>query len=232
MKIENNREKGTLMLEAAIIFPMVLMTVMALIFLGLFKLQETGMLYQVQRVASQGSLMAANPGYARLMGNGAELDSRKIDIVSYPSEIEEYYEAFHENPVRLYREIFGCTWITEDDLERYGNSVLDTVSVLALGTFFDKDVSIERSFWGTTVVAEVGIRIPTPGILKFFGFPDHMEWKQAAYSKAVHPAGFIRNTDLAADAVVAACEKLGLKDGLDKITGCMDKITDILFGKG
>lgn len=229
MKKENNREKGALVVEAAIIFPMVLMSVMAMLFFGLFKLQETAMLYEVQRVASQGSLMAASPGYARLMDNGGILDARKIDVVSFPSNIEEYYEAYHENPVQLYREIFGCTWITESDLEIFGNRVLDTISVLALGHYFDKEVQIERSFWGTTVTAHVGFELKTPGVLRYFGFGDTMWWKQGAYSKAVNPAGFMRNTDLAADAVVAGCEKLGLKDGLNKITGFMNQVIDILF---
>lgn len=49
------KEKGAVMIEAAIVFPIVLLTVFALIYLGLFKLQEMAMLYQVQRVAHQGA---------------------------------------------------------------------------------------------------------------------------------------------------------------------------------
>ena len=63
---KQNSESGSIMVEAAIIFPMALLAVMAMLYLGLFKLQETAMLYQVQRVASEGSLLASSPGYARL----------------------------------------------------------------------------------------------------------------------------------------------------------------------
>lgn len=226
---ENDKEKGAIILEATIIFPIVLMTVMALLYMGLMKLQETAMLYQVQRVASQGSLMAASPGYAKLCDNGNVLDAKDIDFSSFPSNIEEYYEAYHEDPIRLYREIFGCTWIGEAELESYGNKVLDTVTVLALGNFVNKQVRIERSFWGTTVVAQISYEVKTPAVLRYFDLPKTLRWKQAAYSKAVNPAGFMRNTDLAADAIVLGCEKLGLKDGLDKIITFMNKVTDILF---
>ena len=45
-----NDKKGAVMVEAVIVFPIVLLTVFTLIYLGLFKLQEMAMLYQVQRV--------------------------------------------------------------------------------------------------------------------------------------------------------------------------------------
>ena len=60
------REKGAVMVEAVIIFPIVLFTVFFLIYLGLFKLQEMATLYQVQRVAHQGALAVASPGYEKL----------------------------------------------------------------------------------------------------------------------------------------------------------------------
>ena len=47
------KEKGAIMVEAVIVFPIVLLTVFALIYLGLFKLQEMAMLYQVQRVCDR-----------------------------------------------------------------------------------------------------------------------------------------------------------------------------------
>ncbi len=226
---ENDREKGTLVLEAAIIFPIVLMAVMALLYLGLFKLQETAMLYQVQRAASQGSLIAASPGYAELAGNGSELDARDIDWELLPSDIDGYYDAYHKNFAVLYREIFGSTWVSSSDLEQYGSRVLDTISLLALGNYFDKTVRMDRSFWGITVVAEIGFQVRTPAALRYFGFPESIGWKQAAYSKAINPAGFMRNTDLATDAIVLGCEKLGLKDKLDQLISIMNEVTTILF---
>lgn len=78
-------ENGSVMVEAVIIFPIVLMAVMAMLYYGLFKLQEAAMLYQVQRVASEGSLMVSSPGYAELAGNGTKLGATSIDWDAFPS---------------------------------------------------------------------------------------------------------------------------------------------------
>lgn len=69
------------MVEAVIVFPIVLLTVFVLIYLGLFKLQEMAMLYQVQRVAHQGAHVLANPGYREL----GDYTQKAIDFSSDPS---------------------------------------------------------------------------------------------------------------------------------------------------
>lgn len=227
-----NGENGSVMVEAAIIFPMVLMAVMALLYLGLFKLQEAAMLYQVQRVASEGSRLASSPGYAKLAENGYALDAKRIDWNDYPENIEDYYIAYHESPDVLYRElvsIFGGSWVSGGDIENFGKRVLDTVSVLAIGNLFQTKVELDRNFFGTSVVVEAKYEVQTPGVLRYFDFPDSLTMKQAAYRKAIDPAGFMRNVDLAADAVVVVSEKLGIKDDLDKIIECFNEVRDFLF---
>ena len=64
------------------------------------------MLYQVQRVASEGSLLASSPGYASMAGNGTMLDGKNIDWYYFPegNEIAEYYKAYHSDFAVLYRE--------------------------------------------------------------------------------------------------------------------------------
>ena len=228
---KQNSESGSIMVEAAIIFPMALLAVMAMLYLGLFKLQETAMLYQVQRVASEGSLLASSPGYASMAGNGTMLDGKNIDWYYFPegNEIAEYYKAYHSDFAVLYREIFGCTWIDSREVENFGEKVLNTVSVLAAGRLFQTKVEINRDFWGASVVAEVKYEVRTPGVLRFFDFPDTISIKQGAYRRAANPAGFMRNTDLAADALVFISKKLGLDEQLGKITESLGKIRDILF---
>lgn len=228
---KQNNETGSIMAEAAIIFPMVLLAVMAMLYLGLFKLQETAMLYQVQRVASEGSLMASSPGYAYMAGNGTVLDGKNIDWNAFPEgdEIAGYYKAYHSDLWVLYRELFRCSWIDSKDVENYGEKVLNTVSVLAAGRLFQTRVKIEPDFWGTNVVAEVVYEVRTPGVLRFFNLPDTISIKQGAYRRAANPAGFMRNTDLAADALVFVSKKLGLDEQLGKITESLGKIRDVLF---
>lgn len=230
--IDKNGENGSVMVEAVIIFPMVLMAVMALLYLGLFKLQEAAMLYQVQRVASEGSKLVSSPGYARLAENGYALDAKMIDWSDYPENIEAYYQAYHESWGVLYREllsIFGSSWVSGGDIENFGERVLDTVSVLAVGNLFQTKVELNRSFFGTNVVVEVAYQVRTPAALRYFDLPDSLTIKQGAYRKAVDPAGFMRNVDLAADAVVVVSEKLGVKEDLDKIIDCFNEVRDFLF---
>ena len=51
MKNKKN-EKGAIMVEASIYMPLVLCTVMALLYLALFNMQEYMLMYQAQRVAA------------------------------------------------------------------------------------------------------------------------------------------------------------------------------------
>ena len=123
----------------------------------------------------------------------------------------------------------GCTWLDSREVETFGDRVLNTVSVLAAGRLFQPKVEIERDFWGSSVVAQVRYEVRTPGVLRFFGLPDQISFQQGAYRRAANPAGFMRNTDLAGDALVVISEKLGLDQQLGKITECLGKVRDILF---
>ena len=108
------------MVEAVIVFPIVLLTVFVLIYLGLFKLQEMAMLYQVQRVAHQGAHVLANPGYREL----GDYTQKAIDFSSDPSDVNAYYKAAHDNLLVLYREIAGygaCASHAELQLGEIGN---------------------------------------------------------------------------------------------------------------
>ena len=97
------KEKGAVMVEAVIVFPIVLLAVFSLIYLGLFKLQEMAMLYQVQRVAHQGAHVLASPGYQTL----GDYDQKQIDFSSDPADVNAYYKAAHADLFVLYRELFG-----------------------------------------------------------------------------------------------------------------------------
>ena len=59
-------ERGMTIVEMTLIFPAVLFAVMSMLYFGLFKLQEAALLQMVQRVAMQGSNIAAYPGYVTL----------------------------------------------------------------------------------------------------------------------------------------------------------------------
>ena len=66
-------------------------------------------------------------------------------------------------------------------------------------------------------MAEVTFQFPTPGVMRFFGYPDSLAYKQAATAVALDPATFVRMVDLAGDALTIVSEKLGIQGEVQKI---------------
>lgn len=221
-----NDEKAAVMVEAVLVFPMVLLSVFLLIYLGLFKMQEMAMLYQVQRASHQGAMLSAVPGYNTL-GDYSDIE---IDFTSEPDDVEEYYKKAHETPLTLYREIFGCGgYMGQSELEGLLNNLCDSTRLLSGGRYADKKITLRRSLFSTKITSEVIFEVETPGVMKFFEdddnpYPDALRYGQAAISDAIYPAGFVRNVDLAGDACVVVSEKLGIKGSLDKILECIRKL--------
>lgn len=207
-------EKGALMVEASIVFPIVLLTVFTLIYLGLFKLQEMAMLYQVQRVAHQGAHVLANPGYQEL----GEYKEKQIDFSSNPADVNAYYKAAHENLLVLYRELAGYgAWTSEREMQKFMDKVAESTLILAGGSYAENAVTIDRGLFATQITTEVTFRFPTPGVMQYFGYPDSLAFKQSATAVAMDPASFVRIVDLAGDAITVVSEKLGIQGDLEKI---------------
>jgi hypothetical protein len=209
-----NDKKGAVMVEAVIVFPIVLLTVFTLIYLGLFKLQEMAMLYQVQRVAHQGAHVLASPGYQEL----GDYTKKQIDFDTRPADVNNYYKATHRNLFVLYREIAGYgAWTSEGELQDFMNEVAKSTLILAGGSFADNTVSVDRGLFSTQIMAEVTFSFPTPGVMQYFGYSDTLAYRQAATAVALDPASFVRMVDLAGDALTIVSEKLGIQGDLQKI---------------
>ena len=223
MNMEN--EKGAVMIEALIVFPIVLCTVFLLIYLGLFKLQEMSILYQVQRTAHQGAMIVESPGYESLGQNAGK--NPDLDTTIDESTVENYYKAYHNSINVLYRELFGYGgWTNNGEIATFLEKIGEHTLSLAGVASFDKEVSIKRGLFSTTLDVEIIWSLPTPGVLKVLGFGEGLKFKQGAVAGAMHPAGFVRNVDLAGDALVIVSEKLGIDDDLGKI---MEGIKKYLF---
>ena len=215
------KEKGAVMVEAVIVFPIVLLAVFSLIYLGLFKLQEMAMLYQVQRVAHQGAHVLASPGYQTL----GEYTQKGIDFSSDPVDVNAYYQAAHADLFVLYRELFGYgAWTSESELQGFMDTVAQSTLILAGGSYADNTVTIERGLFSTQIKAEVTFQFPTPGVMRYFRYPESLAYKQSATAVAMDPASFVRTVDLAGDAVTVISEKLGVKGQLDKIINGINEV--------
>lgn len=226
-------EKGVIMVEATIYFPMVLCTVMALIYLALFNMQEYMMMYQAQRVAAVVAREEAYVGYDTF-GMGAD---NEIDFAwgrgNYPSkdEILEYYEAHNETLKILYREIgslFHLVGVPGPDpskyMGRFGNAAIDA-SLLALGTISQPDITIDYGLLGTEISVEIRHSIPMPGVIRYLGLPEGLTLRECAYTYSANPSEFVRNVDLAFDLTAYIFDKLGMTDKYD---GFVKKTKEVL----
>lgn len=213
-------EKGAVMVETVVILPIVMMAVFFLLYLGLVKLQDMAILYQVQRTAHQGSLVLASPGYSAL----GPYDKKQIDLASSGAvtaeRAEDYFKAYHANILSLYREIFGYSgWTSQEEMQAFLEEMGDDTMMLAGVSLFEEKASLHRGLFGTRLDAEVTFGFPAPGVFRYFGYEGRMEFKQGASSLAVSPSSVVRNVDLACDAIVELKEKLHLDKGgnLEKI---------------
>lgn len=213
-------EKGAVMVETVIIMPMVLMAVFFLIYLGLIKLQDMAILYQVQRTAHQGSMVVASPGYAKLT-EYSPYDTKQIDRIPFyvsSNAVDDYYKAYHEHLGVLYREIFGYgAWTSQTEMQNFLEKMGDDTMILAGVSLLEEEATVHRRLLTTEVNAEVTFGFPAPGVLRYFGYEGEMRFKQGASATAVNPAGFVRNVDLACDVMGYASKKLGIDGNVSKI---------------
>lgn len=200
------KQDGALIVEATFIMPLVVLTVFALIYLGLFKLQDVAILYQVQFVSRQVNNVVSSPGYIEL----GKPNSKSLDFNDEPSSgsITNYYKAYHKDWKRLYREIFGAdswmgSWSAEGGKKGYAYDVLREVYIFTGANLLYSNVKTKRNFLSYNIIIESGIEYPMPGLLKLFGMKGNVKVFSATETTAMNPADFIRDVDLAWDSVKA-----------------------------
>lgn len=225
------------MVEATIYMPLVLCTVMALIYLALLNMQEYMMMYEAQRTAAVLNREISYSGYEKF-GMGAD---HEIDFAwgegNYPSDetVTAYYAEHHKNLRNLYREIpdlVGTGDFERNYREKFSDAAREA-SLVALGTISDPEIDIDRSLLGTNVTVTFTHSLPTPGVMKYLGFDGEMGIKNAAYTYCGNPSGFVRNVNLSTDLVSYVLEKLGIKDQMDEFVGKAKSVIDkILYNSG
>ena len=91
------------MVEAALYFPITIAVVMAVIYLGLFKMQESYFFFQVERTAAQLAKEIAYPGYEGFTDK-EPLSDGKVDFSwEEPSDeqVQSYYEAYNGSLTKI-----------------------------------------------------------------------------------------------------------------------------------
>lgn len=222
-----NSQSGMIMVEAAIYFPLVICTVMALIYFALFKYQESTMLFQVNRIAMNCARQAAYPGYDSFAySQNSQIDFDWDEDVPSEESVQQYYSSYFEDLGVLYRELTGHTSVSEESYTSQLQTYLNQTSLFAFGAFAEPEVSVEGGLLRTTVQVEVTYRVVAPGVLRYLGVNDDIGVHSRAYAYAVNPTEFIRNTDLAVDLTNFLLEKLGMKGKVDDFMEKACKIRD------
>lgn len=225
---EKKGEKGSVMVEATLYMPIVLCTVMALLYLALFNMQEYLLMYQAQKIAAVVSREEAYLGYEKFgMGSGKEIDfSWGEGAVPSEDKVTAYYEAYHSRLSSLYRGIGrgvaggGGT----DYSSRFSNTARET-AIIALGSISTPEIRVDRGFLGTEITVTITHSLPMPGILKYLEYEGSTTIRTSAYSYSVNSSEFVRNVDLASDLMSYIMEKLGLSKNYNEF---LNKTNEVL----
>ena len=217
------------MVEATLYFPITIALVMVVLYLGLFKIQESYFFFQVEKAASQISREIAYPGYDSFLGD----DWMKNSSVDFSWEegpaaeqVKEYYGAYNGSVTKIYR--LGLERNLKERLRKYQEDLCKTSVLFSMGTT-QATLQVQNSFMSKSVLAEIRYEIPTPGIIRFLGVKDTLTLFAGAYHPVINATDFVRNVDLGWDLGEFLLEKLGLKGKADEFAEKFNEVKKILF---
>lgn len=217
------------MVEAAIYFPVTIAVVMAVIYFGLFKLQESYFFYQVERAASELSREIAYPGYESFTED-EPMKNSQVDFAweDGPTEnqVKSYYTSYKGTASKIYR--WGLDSEAKNRAAAYQKALEKNSALFSLGRT-EAFVSVDNSLLTKSVKVQVRYVLPTPGILRYLGVKKELSIGGAAYQPVLNTTDFVRNTDLAFDMANFLLKKLGLEEQKEKFLEAFDKIKTLIF---
>lgn len=225
-------ENGAIMVEATIYMPLVLCTVMALLYLALFNMQEYLLMYQAQRVAAVVSREEAYLGYEEFgMGSDNEIDfSWGEGNVPSAGEVTSYYKAYHNRPEDLYRGIGRA--LSKGARLDYDSRFADVAresTLIVLGNISNPEIQVDRGFLGTDIKVTIRHTLPIPGVLKYLKYEGGATIRVAAYRYSVNPSEFVRSVDLATDFISYIMKKFGFADSYNAFLEKTNKVLDMIL---
>ncbi len=217
------------MVEAALYFPIAIAVVMAVIYLGLFKMQESYFLFQIERTASLLAREIANPGYEEFTGE-KPLENSSVDFSwedgPTQEQVRAYYAAYGGSVTKLYR--LGLDNQTQTRIKVFQKALCQYSTLFSMGNT-EAYIKINNGFLSKSVQAEIRYVIPTPGILRYLGVQDSLTLYAGAYQPVLNTTDFVRNVDLAFDLGEFLMKKLGMENQMDEFTEKFSKVKELLF---
>lgn len=227
MRDENNR--GALMVEAALIYPLFMLTIVAMLVLGLLKLEQSLVQFGTTKIAAQAAREAAYPGYEKYLAPASE--GIDIDVMSFPgtSGVDCFYGE---------RELYAGFFRSKDEV---GNNFEEKLNKLLLkytmvsGLTVDSDIEI-TGIITPTIKANVkyGIRLPDGlgKVLSMVGAPESFNIQESSYAFSSNATEFVRDIDLGADLIDFLLERFNLKERVDVYVNKLKTLRDQLGGTG
>ena len=230
-----NKIRGSATLEYTIVFPLVLLVIFALFYLGFVLHQRTVLDSAVSRGTVYAARLLSDPQYATITdtagGNGDALD--------FASGSYNFDTKFSIQP---YRYIFNYSG------KSYQDKVKNKVqAIIAANSIWgnSSDVSVEYKYQNFVLYQQITITAeqiyPLPKILALVGVDTELKLKAQSVQAVTDSDEFIRNVDLTIDVIkmitgVDIADKMqnGSKEILKKIENVCDKIgkfSGALFGK-
>lgn len=228
-KTGSSDQRGAVMVEAAIYFPITIAIVMVVIYFGLFKMQESYFFFQVERAALEIARETAYPGYDSFTPE-TPMTNTRVDFgwEEGPSEnqVKQYFASYKGTASNIYR--WGVDGKAKKRISDYQEALRKNSAMFSLGRT-EAYVGVENSLLSKAVRAELKYVIPMPGIIKLLGVTEDVTIYSAAYQPIMNTTDFVRNVDFAWDMGNFLLEKFDKDGKTQKIGEAFDQVSNLLF---
>jgi len=216
-KMNLKSEKGEAVIEATLIYPIVFFVTAFIILLGLYEMQGVLEYSCAQYIANYTSRLITEPGYE----NYGEINNNNIDFKS----VDAFRDDKDKFSAHIYRRI-NYNGVQKNAMQNKLEGMVSGSKLLKIDNT-NCSVKFKRTILNTTVIVTVEDSITMPGFLNYIGLDNKWQRSVTATAVVTDPAEFIRNFDMAQDAVTYVLDKLGLGDKieplLEKVTGFYNK---------
>lgn len=202
-------------IEAAFIYPVTVLVVAALIFMGIYVFEAVFLDVRAQMTADMAAKNISFSGYDELGDTFSVYDFLDDGIAPGKSRVNKAYE--DRKPYRYF---------TKTDVDgRYKEEAEKYAGGLFFAANTECSVEVNRHMFGRQVTVTMSENIRMPGFFRIIGLREDYQLSVSSSALTSDSAEFIRNTDLAVDTAEFISEKTGAKE---KFSDMREKISEFL----
>lgn len=202
---------GDAVVEAAILFPIMIMIFAALVLLAMY-LPQRMILQEAAQYTAMVIATETSDTYIAFDDNGNRIEKTPDNV----------YAA-------LFKGIFG-SGDPQDHVEQIANHMAQN-AIFPVTSEIVADVKVKNYIVYKEITVTLSQTVPMPVDLSFIGFPTELELVQQASAVVQNGDEFVRNIDIAKDMVVWLDSKLGISQSLSGALSKIKVVTDF-FGFG